>query len=1083
MVTLRAVTEERRVVTILFADVTGSTALGESLDPEDLRALLGRYYGVAKDVIAAHGGTVEKFIGDAVMAVFGLPVAHGDDAERALAAALELRDRIRDDPKLGERIPVRLGVNTGDVVATRDTSGGDFLITGDAVNVTARLEQNAEPWQILVGERTVHAADRAFEFAPLTTIAAKGKAGGVRAAAIVGRKNAGPRVSVPMIGRAGELAQLELAASRALRDRRPSLVSIVAPAGTGKSRLLEEFIDGLSASMPAAIVATAQCLPYGQRLTYWPLRAVLFRLIGAGEDASPADVRSAIAQWLGDADIPDRERVAELLAATVGASETEVLDRAALFAAWRSAFEVAGQRAPLVIVFEDLHWSSDSLLDLVEFVMQPRGDAPVLTIALTRPELLDRRPGWGGGRRNYTSIALDPLRDDEIGSLVRHLLEASPAEIVERIVARAEGNPFFAGELVRAIVERAGSLTDPAAVERAVAALPDTVQATVLARLDLLPASERRVLQMGAVLGRSFRSGGVKTLAPELDDVDGAIDALIEKDLVRPGSADSVTFRHILIREVAYQTLPRAERARLHARAGEWLEGVSRGNDEAFAELIAFHWREAASLPNADEAAAAEIRRKATLWLRRAAEAAMSSAAQAEARRHLLAAVELAMPDELPEIYERLGDAYSVGSEAADAYRTALRLAREHGRGADQQLRILGGVLMVYMRMQGSVANRPSSEEMQALRDDALATFARATDDAAIARYHAADAFFAFWSMVVAGRPSEESLDEVEAKAGRALEIAERLGDVSLQSASLDAIGSARMLRGDLQSTRALALRRIAMADLGLAERMDAFAVAVWMCVYLGELDEAIRLSDRALRSAQPGQAPTYTLHMVAWRTYAAYLLGDWTEALHSGERMRHLWIEGGRIAAGYAMRGFITAYQAARAMRNAAAAERMREIAEAIGGPFPPGSASREKLALLTPRPDIGRYLETTLSAPAPGPDDVERSVAVSCDLGEPPDLDLLRQALDRLRTGPTPPVTAQAQRAIGLARRDVAALDGARTVLESMGARPFVARARYERALITGERDELSAALADLERIGDLEQVERYEQRARRT
>ena len=282
--------EERRLVTILFADVSGSTALGETLDPEDLRALLTRYYAIARDVVAEYGGTIEKFIGDAVMAVFGLPTAHGDDAERALGAALDLRDRVRDDPRLGDRLPIRLGVASGDIVARRDAAAGeDFLITGDAVNVAARLQQGADPWAIQVTDRTARAA-RGFKFGPLAELDAKGKSRPVPSRALLGRGRS-ERARLPMIGRDADLAQLELVARRVFTERRPFLVTVVAPAGTGKTRLVEALLDRLPELGPAGTVATAQCLPYGQRLTYWPLRAVLHHLVGTDDDVSPAELR------------------------------------------------------------------------------------------------------------------------------------------------------------------------------------------------------------------------------------------------------------------------------------------------------------------------------------------------------------------------------------------------------------------------------------------------------------------------------------------------------------------------------------------------------------------------------------------------------------------------------------------------------------------------------------------------------------------------------------------------------------------------------------------------------------------------
>src|SRR4051812_6433128 len=281
--------DERRIVTVLFADVTGSTALGESLDPEDLRALLSRYYAIAKDVVAAHGGTVEKFIGDAVMAVFGLRRAHGDDALRALSAAPELRDRVRDDTRLGDRMPIRLGVNTGDVIASRDATSDDFLVTGDAVNVAARIQQNAPPWSIVVGERTMRAARSEFRFGPTEQVEAKGKSAPLNVSQLLGRAHA-MTARMPIFGRDADLAQLDLVAARSFDERRPFLVTVIAPAGTGKTRLLEEFVDHLPRISADARVCVAQCLPYGQRLTYWPLRAVLFRIVGLDEDAPPDDV-------------------------------------------------------------------------------------------------------------------------------------------------------------------------------------------------------------------------------------------------------------------------------------------------------------------------------------------------------------------------------------------------------------------------------------------------------------------------------------------------------------------------------------------------------------------------------------------------------------------------------------------------------------------------------------------------------------------------------------------------------------------------------------------------------------------------
>src|SRR5207302_1625799 len=414
-------------------------------------------------------------------------------------AELRLRDRVRADPGLGDRLPIRLGINAGEVVAARESATGDFPLSGDAVNVAARLQQAAESWGILCGERTVASIRAGFSFGPTIAIEARGKTQPIRALALLGRAALLPVAArTPLIGRGPDLQQLELVAGRAFHELRPFMVSVIAPAGVGKTRLLEEFLDRLTSIEPRATVAIAQCLPYGQRLTYWPLRGVLYRLIGVSDDAMPGAVRG------------------------------------------------------------------DSLLDLFEFVMQPRGDLPLLMIALTRPELLDRRPGWGGGRRNYVSISLEPLNDRETAQLINRLLEGCSPELVDRIVRRAEGNPFFAGELIRSVAERGG--TDQ---------LPDTVQATVLTRLDQLGPEERRIIQLGSVFGRAFRPAGLLALEPTIVNVDDVIEQLVEKDLLRLTGSDIFAFRHILIREVAYQTLTRAERGRLHAAAAEWLEGLA----------------------------------------------------------------------------------------------------------------------------------------------------------------------------------------------------------------------------------------------------------------------------------------------------------------------------------------------------------------------------------------------------------------------------------------------------------------------------------------------------------------------------
>jgi class 3 adenylate cyclase len=1072
---------------VLFADVTGSTALGESLDPEDVRALFARYYAVAREVVAAHGGTLAKFIGDAVMAVFGLPHAHGDDAERALSAALELRDGVRAEPQLAERMPLRLGVNTGEVVATREWGAGEFLITGDAVNVAARLEQAAEPWAILCGERTARAAGGAFAFGPATDVEARGKSAPVRAFPLLSRVRRARVQRIPLVGREADLAQLELVARRAFTERRPFLVSLIAPAGTGKTRLLEEFLDGLPALEPSARVAAAQCLPYGERLTFGPLRAVLHRLAEVAEDAPAGAVLQGVREWLRGTGVEAPDRVTQLLAATVGLGEAEVPDRTALFGAWRAAVEAASRRSPLVVVFEDLHWSSESLLDLVEFVMAPRADSPVLMIALARPELLDRRPAWGGGRRNYVSLALEPLGESAVVELVEHLLGRQAPEIAARVVARSEGNPFYAGEIIRTVLDRLpDGAQDPAAVERALATLPDTVQATVLARLDLLAPRERRALQVGAVFGRAFPLAGLAAVDPELASETGAVaERLLEKDLVRSANGDGYAFRHILIREVAYQTLPRAERWRLHAAAGRWLEASTAGREEPVAELIAFHYQEAATLSSAAGAAEGEveeIRAKAVEWLSRAADVASAGAALGEAARHLRAAIQLARTDERPDLYERLGRVTG-GDASADAYRTALELCRDAGRPADQQIRVLAGLLTMITRFQGAVGRRPSEEELESLRAEGRRLVAWATDERARAVFWAAEAFLPFWHFAAGILPSESELAEADANARRALEVAERLDDARLASAALDGIGSLAQNSGDWHEARRIATRRLAFGErLDLSERMDAYAVATWSSGLVGDLEEAERVSAAGLAQVQPGQVPAWTLHVLAWRIYSLTLLGRWDEVLSAGERACQLWRESG-VTAGYAVRGFIPALDVARARGDSRREDELREVLGEILRRVPASSPAALMTSYLAD--DLDALVERVLHGfRLHNPEYPERTLALCADLRHPPDVEAIRPVLDFATAGRLRILEAQARRTWGLAEADAAQLGRALEIFEATGAMPYAARARCERALLTGDETELAAGRAALEALGDgryLERLERDVSRAR--
>jgi len=1060
-------TEERRIVTVLFADMAGSTALGEELDPEEMRRLLARYYGIARECVEQHGGTVEKFIGDAVMAVFGLPSAHGDDPDRAVAAALMMRDRIRQDELLNGRLAIRFGVSTGEVVASRDQSAGDFLITGDATNVAARLQQEAEPWAILASDRTVRAANN-FEFGEEVEVRARGKSAPVPAREVIGPKKAKAtrRVRLPLVGRENDLAQLQLVARRAVSERRPALVSVIAPAGVGKTRLVEEFLDWLPSLAPDATVATAQCLPYGQQLTYWPMRQVIFTLTNTTEDTAPTQVREAIGSWLRDVGVENADRDARLLAATIGEAGTEGVDKDLLFAAWRSAIEATARRNPLVIVFEDLHWSSDSLLDLAQFVMQPRGDAAVLMIVLARPELLDRRPNWGGGKLNHLAIALEPLASNAIADLVRHLLDTDEPDVVKLVAERAEGNPFYAGELVRSYLEH-GSL------ER----LPDTVQGTVLARLDLLPHEERRVLQLGSVFGRAFRAAGVAALElGEAPQVAALCENLVDRDLIRPTEGDRFAFRHILIQEVAYGTLPRSERARLHAAAARWGESIAGEREVALAEVLAFHYREAAVLytalePNTE--ATQQTRRQAAKWLLKAADVAAAAGATPEAVRHIRASFDFVDAGQVPRLHERIGD-LTAGDSGLEEYRLALEQYEASNASVDDQLRALAGMLMVSTRWAASVGDRPSEEWMADLRVRGRRLLKRANDRYSIGRFLAADAFFPFWIQGLR-EPSAADLALSKASADRAIQIATELDDPDLLSTALDATTGINTAVNDWATGLDSAQRRIAIEErLGLYERLDAHSMVAWMSYLIGDLATAEKDSGEMAARLLPGQAPFPALHLFAWRSLTLMMLGRWDEAVPVFYRALEAWQDAGRQAAGFGFRGFVAGLDIGRARGDARLAGAAIEAMESILARFP--SSHSNQLLHAYVRGESGLTANDPFLVGSSQWEAVERRISLACDHREQVPREVLQQGLARAVHVQVPLLEAQIRRARGLAFRDASELSRAIEIWERIGVVPQLGRARAERGLINGDAAETDAGLAMLKKLGDVDYVDRF-------
>jgi class 3 adenylate cyclase len=646
----RPLGEERKIVTVVFVDLVGFTARAERLDPEDVRGLLAPYHANVRSELERRGGTVEKFIGDAVMAVFGAPVAHEDDPERAVRAALEIRDWSTEQPDL----QVRVAVNTGEALVKIGArpAEGEAMVAGDVVNTAARMQTAAPVNGVLVGETTYRATRDSIGYRETPGVRAKGKTDTVAVWEAVEPLasfgiDVAARPPTPLFGRDRELELLRSILGRVRDERAAQLVTIVGVPGIGKSRLVRELFQLVDDETELVRWRQGRCLPYGESVAFWALGEIVKAEAGILESDSPAEaerkLRDAVTRLVPE---PSETRwLATELRALVGVSNDGAAGTGAeaAIAAWRRFLEAIAERGPAVLVFEDLHWADDGLLDFLDDAVDWLRGVPLLIVGTARPELLERRQAWGGGKANATTISLQPLNDDETARLISALAQ-QPLRLAEEqrvLLDRAGGNPLFAEQYVRMLSER-GTTGE----------LPESVQGVIAARLDALPRAEKELIQEAAVHGKVFWLGGVAAVTGvEAAKAERLLRALERKDFVRRERRSTVagdtqySFQHVLLRDVAYGQIPRRSRANKHRRAGEWIEMLGRPDDHA--ELLAYHYKQALELAHA---AGAEddpkLLEQARVSLRAAGERALALSSYASAAEFFADAIALGGPDD-----------------------------------------------------------------------------------------------------------------------------------------------------------------------------------------------------------------------------------------------------------------------------------------------------------------------------------------------------------------------------------------------------------------------------------------------------
>jgi class 3 adenylate cyclase/tetratricopeptide (TPR) repeat protein len=857
----------RKTVTVVFCDVAGSTPLAERLDPESVREVMARFFRRMRAALERYGGTVEKYIGDAVMAVFGVPLLHEDDAFRAVRAAHAMREELGAlnadlDRRFGITLQTRIGVNTGEVVVG-DPTQGQALVVGDAVNVAARLEQAAAPGEVWLGPATFALVRDLVLAEPTGPLELKGKAGAILAHRLVsvgpGPDEIGARPDPPMVGREGELKVLRSAFDSAVRERSCALVTVLGTAGVGKSRLVREFAP---TTQPDALVLRARCLPYGDGITFWPVAELVKQASAIADDERRDQARSKIETTM--AGCGDGSLVAERVAAVTGfADVTGGLQET--FWAIRRFLEWKGRDRPLVVVLDDLQWAEPTFLDLVEYLAGWSRDVAMLLLCIARPDLLDARPTWGGGLASATVLPLGPLGEHDSELLVSELLGGARLDesALARIAEPAGGNPLFLEEMLR-MLEDDGILRQEggrwvASAELGEVRMPGSIQALLSARLDRLSQEERVVIRSASVVGKVFWWGAIEELAPEpvRARVGSALQTLVRKDLIRPepstfAGEDAFRFHHILIQEAAYRSTPKEVRADLHEAFAIWVEGVAGDRVLELEEVIGYHLEQAYRYRSELEA----VTERELALAARAGTRLAAAGVRAYERRDVPAAVDLLRraTEVLPEGHaERPGALLTYGEvlqEAGDlgAAEAALEQARVLASAASDEVTSANAAILRLFLLEMVDPQHPNVD-VQAETGRLMSTLEAHGDDLGLARawrlvgtlhwnharYGAADEAF---SRVIehagrAGAAREEAdargryagsgifgpapVEEIERRCD---ELFARSGGTGYEAPALRALAIVRAMQGRFDEARELVRRASAtFEDLGLRLR------------------------------------------------------------------------------------------------------------------------------------------------------------------------------------------------------------------------------------------------------------------------